>query len=788
MYLSIALLSAPYTNLTYKALPRFPESFWKPGLRLAIPLGKGGSLRTGILLSVSPTNPLPPSIPIKTIAWPLEESPLIPHELILLMEEMSKRQGESIGRMAAGFLPKGLKDLSVSLHRVKDNTASLLPIAAIAHFDESQKDELAKEMLAGTAKILATKKQAKDEECFALNVDPPWPVRPNAKVQLAVLEYLFNHGPKNRKHLASALGKGVTAALTSLREANAITLFREESQDTEAILSSNAPLLAPAPPPFALNADQEKALAHLTTALSSHTHTTSLLYGVTGSGKTAVYLALARTCLQSGRSVLLLVPEVALALKILQDTKALYPDLPVVLYHGYQPQRSREHLWRSLHSPHPLLVIGTRSALFLPIHDLGLIILDEEHDSSFKQDDGLSYHAKEIAWFRASFNACLLVLGSATPDVRTFYAAKQGHLAIDPLPTRISGKALPPIELVNLAERNSLSKAVSLLANKSLAILEETLARNEQAVILLNRRGYAPQMFCVACGKTERCPDCEIGLTYHKARNKLVCHFCGYTKDFPSPCSHCGAATFLPLGEGTERITEELSSYLGQNVLRLDRDTTRRSGQMEAILKAFANQEAPVLVGTQMLSKGHHFPNVTLVIAANADMGLSMPDYRAVERTFQLLLQSAGRAGRGALQGRVLLQTRDLGHYCWPYILNYDYEHFFEEELARRKKLRYPPFAKLALIRFSYPREEHESPTELSNLADALREEAKKLGVTLLGPAPSPHPVLLGRNRFQCLLKANDWGSIRAVFSQGTQRVRIKHLRVSLDLDPVNML
>ena len=414
--------------------------------------------------------------------------------------------------------------------------------------------------------------------------------------------------------------------------------------------------------------------------------------------------------------------------------------------------------------------------------------MDEEHDASFKQDEGFVYHAKEIAWSRAMRQNALLVLGSATPDVRTFYAAKSGTLPILYLPKRVSGRDLPPIEMVNTRERQSMSEAVTLLSLKSLNALTETVRAGQQAVVLINRRGYAPHLYCLDCGKTEHCPHCEIALTFHKARGRLVCHYCGYSKPYPSPCSNCGSAAFLPMGEGTERLAEELSTYFGQRVLRLDRDSTVKPGRMESILKLFANQEAQILVGTQMLSKGHHFPKVTLVIAADCDLGLNFPDYRAAERTFQLLIQSAGRAGRGELPGRVFLQTRDVNHYCFHYVLNNDYEGFYQNEIERREKYLYPPFVNLALVRMSYERENEKAPAELKSLGTIMNDIANKQNVKMLGPATSPLSMLRNRYRYQILLKASSWKNIRDTYQIAVNKTKIKHMRITLDLDPMNML
>ena len=498
---------------------------------------------------------------------------------------------------------------------------------------------------------------------------------------------------------------------------------------------------------------------------------------------------------------MLLAPEVALALKLRRDAARRFPGVPLYLFHGYQSPALRERVFRELAAraraepPAPCLVAGTRSALFLPLPALGAVVLDEEHDASFKQDEGLHYQAKEVAWSRASRHKALLVLGSATPDVKTFYAARRGLFPLAVLPRRVGGGTLPGVELVDIRDNGGDSP----LAPAALEALRDTVKRGEQAVVLLNRRGYAPLMYCLDCGAVARCPHCDIGLTYHKRREQLVCHYCGYTRPFPSPCSACRGLHYLPMGEGTERLEErlageELAGVLpsGARVLRLDRDSTRRPGRMEEILAAFARQEAQVLVGTQMLSKGHHFPNVTLALIADADLGLNLPDYRAAERTFQLLVQSAGRSGRGEKPGRVLVQTRDVGHYCWEFVERADYEGFYEREIALREKRRYPPFVKLALVRVSFPQEWKEGPGLLGALASALREAGREAGVTVLGPAPAPLARLQGRLRYQCLLKAADWQAVRRTYGRASRRtlpgVAPREWRVSLDLDPVNML
>jgi len=298
-------------------------------------------------------------------------------------------------------------------------------------------------------------------------------------------------------------------------------------------------------------------------------------------------------------------------------------------------------------------------------------------------------------------------------------------------------------------------------------------------------------MYCLDCGETVRCPECEVGMTYHKGRERVVCHYCGHSRSYPLLCDKCGGGNFVPMGEGTERVEEYLEEMLpeGTGVLRLDRDATRRQERLEEILNSFARGNAKVLVGTQMISKGHHFPNVTLVVVTDGDLGLNLPDYRAGERTFQLLVQVAGRAGRGDSPGRVLIQTRNPNHPIWNEVLNSDYKGFYEREVSRRSMFKYPPFGRAGLIRISYPADMENGPAAISLLGQVLREQGAALGVAVLGPAPAPLGMLRGRKRFNCLLKGTDWGAMRTLFAHATHaNPEPRSLRLSLDLDPLTTL
>lgn len=801
------LLSPPYSVLTYKLIPGFSRAFWQPGLRLAVPLGRG--LRSAVLLALSdsgPANPANPGYTLKEIAWPLENSPLLGSDYLDLARQFALRQALPLGRVLSGMLPAGLRDKDLRLRFCQPELADF-ELRQMPALDRARREALAALWESGQGRVIKNSDKS-EQELYSLTVAPPWPVRPSAVRQIGLLDFMYACGSTqlSRRHILKELGQDFLPALKQLLSKGLLKVrvdFRPDwplNSPAEGQSGSRHASILAAPPPFSLNADQQLALDDLCAALNESNPRTRLLYGVTGSGKTAVYLEFAAKTLLAGKSVLLLAPEVALALKLKHDVAERFPGLPTYLFHGYQPQAAREACFNELarkSAPglttpaQPVLVVGTRSALFLQLPKLGAVILDEEHDSSFKQDERMVYQAKDLAWYRAGQDKAVLVLGSATPDLKTFYAAEQGSIRLHRLSGRVGGGSLPQITLAPMS--GLAGGAGGILTEESTQALLECLNRQEQALILLNRRGYAPTMFCLSCGTTARCPRCEISLTYHKKREKLICHYCGYAEPFPTPCQVCKSTHFLPLGEGTEKLEERLQSLLptGTRVLRLDRDSAGKPGGLEEILRSFGRGEADVLVGTQMLSKGHHFPRVTLAIVADGDLGLSLPDYNAAERTFQMLLQAAGRSGR-ASSGRVIIQTRNPDHYCWDYVAASDYEGFYRQELLRRQRRQYPPFVRLALVRMSFPLGWAEGQALVAELGRIMKAGGEAAKVAVLGPAPAPYQMRDRRLRFQCLLKGGSWQDIRAVYAKASAainaRSRQEGFSLSLDLDPVSMM
>lgn len=778
MFANIVLLSPPFSILTYKLPEIFPASFWKTGQRVIIPVGKRHI--AGYIQEI-PENFMPDEkITYKTILWPLDAHPVISREVMDMANFLAHKQGIPIGSVLGHTLPVGLR--APRCYLKKSNALIPISVQTLKSINQEEKDRLIENICKGIIKFTSSGRQDADEQIIRLEINPPWPLRPAAKKQIEILDFLFRNNLSNYKFLVKSLGKGIRESFNKLLKANFIQLIDDESAEQQ-------PFIAPADPPHTLTQEQLSVLEDLKKAFFADTPEFRLLHGVTGSGKTSVYLELAKTCLMSGKSVLLLAPEVALAYKLYSDARKYLPDITPVLYHGYQTPKHREKIYEALaREKNPVLVIGTRSCLFLPVPEPGCVILDEEHDSSYKQDENLVYHAKELSWHKMMKARGLLVLGSATPDLRAYYASNNNLLPSLKLLNRVSGNDLPEIEIARLDNSAMLNKNGCLLNADTEKALLECMERGEQAVILLNRRGYAPQIFCTSCTSILRCPNCHIGMSYHKASGRLVCHYCDYNLTWPSPCPVCGNNNFLPLGEGTERIAEHLEAISGRSILRLDRDAARNSESINDILTAFSNGKSPFLVGTQMLSKGHHFPNVTLVVAADGDTGLNLPDYRAAEKTFQLFTQCAGRAGRGVKKGRAIIQTRNPEHYCWKYVKEHDYNGFYAEEINLRKKYLYPPFIHLALIRISFLITEQNGFELLQALACDMKKFARSLDLKLLGPAPSPINMLKGRKRYQCLIKSQSWQTIRELWNFTQTHKSANKLRLSLDMDPVNMM
>lgn len=779
----VTLVSPPYEAWTYERPSHFPDL--SPGQRVIIPFGK--SHRAGIV--IGPTDEAPEGVDIKPMIWPLERSPILSPDYVDMAVNLAARQMVHSGRIFEIALPRGLRTAAVTFKVDKHMTERKLPASVrpsdIVRYGAEDREALFDLWENGRMRVRINARKEAEERFVSLESDPPWAVRPNAKRQLRLLEHLLENGPQSLYSLRHSLGDWAPDVAVKLESAGIVRLG-ELTADSMAEVDEAARGAGAGECEYTLTDEQQVALDEM--GASMEDGRAHLLHGVTGSGKTVLYLELARKCLEDGRSVMLLAPEVALACQLYRTVAERFPDIKTIFYHGYQSPKKREMAFRDVAGEQaPVVVVGTRSSLFLPVAKLGLVVLDEEHDESYKQEERLAYHAKEVAWFRTDRADGMLLLGSATPDVKTFHAAGKGLIAKSVLKERVGDSVLPGVELVDITDQQG-GKPLSPKTEEAVA---NAVKAGEQVIVMLNRRGYSPVMYCTDCTETVKCPECEVGMTYHKGRERVVCHYCGLSYAYPLLCQKCGGSNLIPMGEGTERLEEVLQEQLpeGTKVLRLDRDATRRQERLEEILGAFRRKEAQVLVGTQMISKGHHFPGVTLVVVADGDLGLNLPDYRSAERTFQLLVQVAGRAGRGENPGKVLIQTRNPNHPIWNEVVGGDYAGFYDREISRRTVLRYPPFSRLALVRISFSVKYADGPAAVSLMGEVLCEQGRSLGVDVLGPAPAPLSMLRGRKRFNCLVKSDDWAKVRTLYATMSRaNPNPKQVRTSLDLDPLTTL
>jgi primosomal protein N' (replication factor Y) len=545
----------------------------------------------------------------------------------------------------------------------------------------------------------------------------------------------------------------------------------------------------PLRPPPALNPEQRLAVSAIEEALSRGGFSPFLLQGVTGSGKTEVYLRAIDAALRADRGALVLVPEIALTPQLVARFAERFGHKIATLHSGLS-RGERVRSWNRLRSGEARVAIGVRAAVFAPVQRLGLLVVDEEHDGSFKQEDRLCYHARDMAVARAKLAACPVVLGSATPSLETLANVERQRYRRLTLSQRIEVRPMPRIELVSLRGSPPPGASGAPMLRETLATgLSACLDRREQAILFLNRRGHAGALVCQSCGEVSSCPNCSVSMTVHRKRSRLLCHYCGVAAPVPANCPFC-RGPLAELGAGTERLEAEVHELFPlARVARLDRDSSSE-GELRATLAAFEGGDIDVMVGTQLVAKGHHFPRVTFVGVVLADIGLNLPDFRAAERTFQLLVQVAGRGGRGDSPGRVVIQTYHPDHPALQYAASQDQEGFAKSELWRRRALGFPPFAKLCSLRVDAT-----SPLRAERAARQLAGEAESLlrrgtsRASLLGPAPAPLTRLKGRTRWQMLLRAQTHAHLRQLVVPLQQRAQeLTGVRVVFDMDPMSML
>ncbi len=529
------------------------------------------------------------------------------------------------------------------------------------------------------------------------------------------------------------------------------------------------------------NKEQEYAISKICSSLEKFG--VFLLYGITGSGKTEVYLQVIQKVIENNGSAIVLVPEISLTPQMISRFKKRFGDKSAILHSKLTPKQ-RLIEWQRIRMGYASIVVGARSALFAPTKNLRLIVVDEEQSVSYKQENNPRYNARDLAIMRARIENCVCILGSATPSLESFYNAQQSKYCLLHLPNRIEKRALPSVEIVDMRSE----KKGTIFSTRLLEAISSTLAGKGQIILLLNRRGYSNFLQCYECGFIPGCPNCDITLTFHTQDKSLKCHYCGHRRDAYDLCPRCKGARLKFAGFGTQRIETELKNIFSlARILRMDIDTTKKRGSHKDILQRFESGEVDILLGTQMISKGLDFPNVLLVGVVSADISLSLPDFRAAEKTFSLLTQVAGRSGRGPQKGRVIIQTYSPGHYAIQTAIKQDYSLFYKEEIKYRKELLYPPFSRLlSLVLLS--EDEKKAKDAADSLANSLNLNNNE-GVIILGPAPYFIPKIKRQYRFQILLKARDYKKLKPLLSKALSNFKLpSSVDLIKDMDPVGVV
>ncbi len=595
----------------------------------------------------------------------------------------------------------------------------------------------------------------------------------NAPNQAGIMRYLMQNGPTRATYLRKIFGAG---SFKSLVGKELIRLRRHE------VLRSSEGWLETRKNIEKLTESQEKAIAQLEMAIKSGKAQNFLIHGVTGSGKTLVYLEAARVARQLNRGVLVLVPEVALTPQMWGALREYFGEEVAVL-HSYLSPGERADAWRKLRRGEVHIALGARSAVFAPVKDLGLIVVDEEHEGSYKQGKTPYYNARNVALVRGKIENAIVILGSATPSLESYYNAITGKYKLLEMPERVPGAKLPEVKVIDIRKLRYEERMFSPIAKSQIL---GGIERGEQSILLLNRRGFSTSLICPECGYIPRCPNCEVTLTYHRVGDDLRCHWCDYRTPAPDSCPNCNADNFKHRGKGTQKIETQLYDFVEpEQVLRIDSDAIERKGALNRILERFAARESSVLVGTQMVAKGHDFPNVTLVVVIDADTGLSIPDFRAGEKTFQLLSQVSGRAGRGEKPGLVIIQTRHPDEPAVQFAISHDFKSFFKHTLARRQILKYPPYARLVRILARSKESEKAESAIRAVLNKLLKEEIPDANP--LSPTKPPLAKLKGEYRWHLLIKTGKIAKLLP-FLRRVARADFKKVKIHIDVEPYEMM
>ncbi len=805
--IDVAVALPVFSTFTYLApVAEFSEVV--VGTRVLVPFGHRRV--TGYVVQVGGQ---PPDVKIKPIVRVLDDQPLFPESMIAFFQWVADYYVYPIGEVIQAALPAGLNvsdKIVFELTRAGQAVLSTTPLSS----REKTLFELLQNEACSMPYLRRTMGNAFPSHVLKRWEQKQWLVRRHSltggrtKPKTARFVSLgLNHQDGDRLsatrqailHLLAASGSLSMADLKS-HFPTAAQIIPKMAKDRQVVVEDRTvyrdPLGMPVTPdhPPRLNKEQDHAVETVGRVLGQGFQT-FLLAGVTGSGKTEVYLHLTAKALNEGMSVLVLVPEIALVSQLERAFRARFGGCIALLHSGLS-DGERFDQWQRIRSHHASIAIGARSAIFAPFANIGLIIVDEEHDDSYKQEGRLRYNARDMAVVRARQLGAVAVLGSATPSLQSAYNARNGKFTMITLNERIDGQVMPEIivkDLTAVREERGLRRFLTPALMKAVA---DTLARKEQVLIFLNRRGFANSLVCADCGQPLCCEHCDISLTYHQQRNAYQCHYCGYSQSAVTRCKKCGSKRVLRLGVGTEKLEDEVKKlFPAARVSRMDRDTTRRKGSLLKILRALRDRKIDILIGTQMVAKGHDYPGITLVGIICADLSLGMPDFRAGERTFQLLAQVAGRAGRGQVPGRVILQTYNPLHFSIEAARKQDFEAFYRQEIEFRKALGYPPVTRMIQVRIN-----GRDKANVSDYAMKMGELGRYLlkndsfyrELQMLGPIEAPLSRIANQYRWQILVKGVQVNPLHRFVHQllfGPDGMAGNHqVSVSIDVDPVFLM
>jgi primosomal protein N' (replication factor Y) len=771
---------------------------------------------TGIVVELHDRQP---SVKIKTILSVLDATPVLDDQLLRLGRWIADYYLAPIGEVFRTMLPltaefkravayritkegqfalhsAGMSGLSARSRRTPDEQAAEFRVLDYLAAQEAAPEaaiQVREATLRSTTRVSKSVLSGMVRKKWITREDVSATRNATRTIKIALLKSADGKLNENQRKLietlAAAGGRVPVETLKTLEIPHTTlgTLVRRgliEIVDEPASLAITRSKARSSPFAFDFNSAQQTALTSLREAVEARKFSGILLHGVTGSGKTAVYLAGMRAVLEAGRSAILLVPEIGLTPAVAADLHQIFGD-EVAILHSALSDKERAQQWHRIKSGDAHMVVGTRSAVFAPVADLALLIVDEEQDSSYKQEETPRYHARDVAVVRAKMANSVVVLGSATPSLESYFNAKKNKYALVELPDRVEQRPLPEVEIVDMRQEFQETGQEHVISRKLAAEIKERFDRHEQVMVLLNRRGYSPVVLCRACGKTLECRNCAIAMTHHKREHKMICHYCGYSAPVPKSCVHCGSEYVYFLGTGSEKLEELLHGMFPQaRIARLDRDTVRGHEDFERTLNALNEAELDLLVGTQMIAKGHDIHGVTLVGVVGADSALGLPDFRAAERTFQLLTQVAGRAGRGQSPGKVILQTYFQDHYAVQYAARHDFAGFYEKELRFRSWMHYPPYASLAnvLIRS----DKLDEALQWSGTLGKWFEQTRHESVRVLGPATAPILRLKRDYRYHFVLKSPSReklnATLRAMLAYAATQ-KIPRTQVIVDVD-----